>query len=226
MTNVSELLIPGGNSGQFLTDPRDMRRYMAQNLYFWKRSGGAFEWASNFEIDDAPYFWDTLMAQDGAAITSTAWSADTYKTVLDVTGRGFLYNVLGPIWPVANNLFTARVTVDGFPYVISGTVKDSNTSRLVLGAIDQQGANSNAELQGESYARIWGWSSKLASRNTEGVNYQGFGYLLEENRLHEMGQVLKFNASVKVEIKSQAAIAVDASARRQHYAGVRYLLAN
>jgi hypothetical protein len=75
----------------------------------------------------------TAMALRGAQ-TSVA-VADTYVTLANLTGSGFLFNVICATNTGAGYTPTIRITVDGTIYTISSSSTVNATFRLVLGAL-------------------------------------------------------------------------------------------
>ena len=67
----------------------------------------------------------------GAAVASVA-TDDTYVTVLNASGRGFLAGFVGAK-PSSSTLQTLRITVDGTAYTIAAT----NSARLFMGTFQQ-----------------------------------------------------------------------------------------
>jgi hypothetical protein len=237
MTTASELLIGASGGARFLTDPRDFHRYAASSgLYFYNpnTSNWGMSWPGSFGNAGVPaQFWAHYEAL-GGAVAKTAWLADTWKTILDVpTGRGFLYNVYGARNNVGGDPSTTygtslRITVDGFPYTMETALGSSEFPFLGALLPAPIGGVSTESLRAASEVNLFGWGNNA----TPVMRANGFlrnnadGILPGRNKSEEMGQVLKFNQSIKVEQKLQTPLTASDTQNLTHYAGVMYQLAN
>lgn len=80
----------------------------------------------------------TGMVSDGGVLIDSNWTANTYKTLLSVTGRGLVSTIIGPTALAGTPTTTFEITVDGFLTEVPITLP-AITRRAVLGntIIDQ-----------------------------------------------------------------------------------------
>ena len=86
---------------------------------------------SSLSLAGTSAFWFTL-TESGARTTVDA--ADTFYTICDITGRGFLLNLVSTAWYNTETV-TFRITVDGVVYTIAKTCTESASDgyRLIMG---------------------------------------------------------------------------------------------
>ncbi|HEY8356695.1 MAG TPA: hypothetical protein VIL30_04460 [Ramlibacter sp.] len=237
MTTASELLVGASGGARFLTDPRDFHRYApSSGLFFYNKAADnwGLSYPGSFGNAGVPaQFWAHYEAL-GGAVVKTAWLADTWKTILDVpTGRGFLYNVYGSRNNVGGdpNLVygsSLRITVDGFPYTIETSLGTGEFPFLGALLPAPVGTVTVDTVRQASEVNLFGWGNNA----TPVMRANGFlknnadGTLPSRNKCEEVGQVLKFNQSIKVEMKQQTALTTADTQNLTHYAGAMYRLAN
>lgn len=74
----------------------------------------------------------TTLANGGAVATLTA--SDTYVTVCDIAGAGFLTAVIGALG-AGPHTPTFQITVDGIVYVIASSATITQSNRMMLGSV-------------------------------------------------------------------------------------------
>lgn len=115
--------------GRFITDP----------TLFSRMNGLATKFARNGNLStSADIFTGTTAAIDripGSVQDDTNWTADTYKTILNLSGQsGLVVGFLGPTLPTAGDTNTMRITVDGAAYTIVLTAQ-VNAGRSYLACV-------------------------------------------------------------------------------------------
>ncbi len=141
----------------------------------------------------------TALALRGAQ-TSIA-VADTYVTVANISGSGFLANCVSPTH-TATHTPTIRITVDGTAYTIAPSAVQPLSSRMVLGptssgasvgaieALSLNGGSDNGFLN----AAVGGLN-QIVTGNT------AISLMTPEGLLSYGYQLLRFESSLLVEIK-------------------------
>lgn len=115
--------------GPWIGDPRRLPRVNAEAADIVRSYSAAVADSSS-----STFFTGALGSIDripGSATTNTAFTADTYKTLLSYTGSGLLCNIVSAAAAAADT-FTFRVTLDGVAYTFTA-VGGSNTERIVIG---------------------------------------------------------------------------------------------
>lgn len=154
---------------------------------------------------DNHYFWDCLNG-DGAYIAGST-SADTYVTVIDVSGKGVLGNVI--LYQTASNAadatYTIRFTVDGVQYIRQIMYDATSTDFLFLGSNPQIGMSGSATYI-DDHASMWRLSVSTLDESTDGSVCKIKHTLLNFHapfKYMAMGvPVLAFDTDLKVEVKS------------------------
>lgn len=116
-----------GSSGVNFSDPRDFHRALYAAAIFKAADNTATLTASTV----AGFF--TQCALRGVA-DDTNSTADTYKTLLSVTGRGLVSCLIGPTGLAGTPLTTFEITVDGVVTTVAITATTTG-QRAALGAI-------------------------------------------------------------------------------------------
>lgn len=218
MTTVSQILGSAAvGGGPFLTSPKDFLRYSTR--YINLLDGGT----QKYTAEEANFF--ATIAKAGVQ-SATSFTANTWKTIVDVSGEGFLFNTISPAVTGGSQTLSTRITVDGEPYEFS--VSPTGVSmRQVVGMLDAfnssgTGGSSNNDPDNRFAGFNYGSGGGVA-----GVSA---GHLLfpTGSDLHipslvsmlKANQVLKFLSSLKVEMRVDSNIS-DATARM---CGVMYKL--
>lgn len=109
-------------SSPYERDPRTLMR-------FCRQVGSCFSGADD---DTTAAFWDAL---DKIGDYQTSSPNGVARTVVNVTGRGCLYGLVGPSLATAAAVTTWTVTVDGVAYTISHASGIATGYRSVIGQI-------------------------------------------------------------------------------------------
>lgn len=117
----------GGGGGPGLKNPNDMTRILGLASRFAMTNVATTVVAANA----AGFF--TEAALRGIA-DDTNWTADTYKTILSVSGGAEVYNIIGPTGLAGTPTTTFEITVDGVLYEIAMTATTTG-HRAMLGAM-------------------------------------------------------------------------------------------
>ncbi len=214
MSATARQLIGGGN--RWITNPKHMplTRITDSNLYVKDQVNTSK--ASN----NASFY--TAMALLGASGAITV--ADTFVTLLTVSGGGgFLYHVVAPTHS-ANHTPTIEITVDGgTAYTIAPTAVFAAQSRLVLGAttpgapvITTTGTyNENQVIQVSGYNDV-GYQGRIGGIHTLGT---GPAALPSEQMIMSFNMpVLRWEQSILIRVKASllSATAVDKQCGAQY----------
>jgi len=194
----------GGTGGPFVTSPLELPRYSFQTLEMKYTNNAAVVAASTAS------FWTHW---DYTRSSATLTAADTYVTVGEVTSSsngGFLINVIGNGVAAGTGTVTFRITVDGTEYIItSGDVPGTAYSNWAcigsfLSGIQPQ--NSTAyDSRRSGYL-----NSYHSGTNAQGMLDNGFYKPWEATYgtvpIDDIfaGPKLKFEETIKVEVKSSA----------------------
>ena len=140
MSNLTDFFpVPtGGGDSSILTDPNKMPKIiMAQGGYVKRDSSREDINNSNGNGRESVYAYGTY-----ANVTSN----DTYHTIADVTGSGYLYWCLSSTnTTTQNETVTIKITLDGVATEISGTINQFSATdggRLFIGAYTVMPQNS------------------------------------------------------------------------------------
>ena len=150
-------------------------------------------------------FWDCLDG-DGAYIAGST-SADTYVTVIDVTGRGYLGNVI--LYQTATNAndatYTVKFTVDGVEYIREIMYDAPANDYLFLGADHHIGMSVGGSFT-DPYYSMSQLSTAFYDQSTDGsvckINNAGFAFHAPFKYIAMGIPVLAFETDLKVEVKS------------------------
>ena len=119
------------SGGPFISDPRKPPRFSIESQYIIRSFSASTESAAN-----AGFFTGVVGSMDripGSAAANTAYSADTYQTLLSYTGSGALSNIVSGIAQSAGATHTFRVTIDGVAYTFTARTTAADTDRAVIG---------------------------------------------------------------------------------------------
>lgn len=148
-------------------------------------------------------FWQFL--DYNGAYLSTAVLVDTYDTVIEVSGGGFLSSIIGPVM-ATNDITTIKVNIDGRVEEFDLGIKISGSDRRVLvGASTSKGSGSPyTVVRDQIYDNI-----DLEAYGQSGLNYSSARRELctarETLARYGLGAVVRFEHYLKVEMKSSAA---------------------
>ncbi len=193
-------LKPTAGAGRAFYNPRRLPQFLVGSAYVGIKAGAA---TTTYAASTTTFFAQLANAW-GAVCTLT--DADTYATLVDITGAGWLGWVLSATCKVNDQVHTQsiRFTVDGQEYVCAREITEAAAafgSRNVVGGAFQ-GSPATAT---SSYA--WGI---LGIQSTD----YGFGTLSPLNLsptqqiMAAGGATLRFDRSLKIEVKSSVLDAV------------------
>ena len=155
-------------------------------------------------------FWTAFAASWGTAVDSN-FDSDTYKTLLDVTGSGLLAGCIGPSAGGAEST-TIKVTVDGTETTKATAV--ANVSRVCFG---------NWLGRGTEYTTANNWTDALYDLDADKDALTLLAYPTTGGTFYYpipwpalfMRPMIKFDTSLKVEMKHSTAITGTGSNERQ-----------
>lgn len=190
MSVFSQFFTTSSASGIHFADPRLMFRYFAQSNTLWLN-----DYASTTS------FWLEL-AKHGAT-DATSWTADTYKTLLSVSGKGLVHNIIGPVMASTTDTSTVRITVDGVVTVITlpGSSGGGTNLRAVLGPVIDPYIFSTTDRMAYRVLGSDNFSTTDVFIGSGAVN----GNLISLTNADALGTpMLKFDASILIELKISA----------------------
>lgn len=115
-----------GGGNRWITNPKHLNKQaIAQTRLSLKSAPGTL-------VDSSSASFFTALALRGAQTSITV--ADTYVTVANLSGSGFLFNCVSPQHS-STATPTIRITVDGTVYTITPSAAIGATTRLVLGPV-------------------------------------------------------------------------------------------
>ena len=117
-----------GGGNRWITNPKHLSAMSLPQANLLLKTGQTAVAASNI----AGFF--TALALRGA--TASISVADTYVTVANLSGSGFLFSAVSPTH-TASFTPTIRITVDGTQYVIAPSANQAAGYRLTLGSLSQ-----------------------------------------------------------------------------------------
>lgn len=145
--------------------------------------------------------WMGLSVVKSGAVIEIA-SADTWTTVCDLTGAGFLTAVISPTYSISASFAPfIRITVDGEEYVFTSATAPAAYSRLVLGGVPNcvpvsattGGGAGVGEYSDIGFGAVATHNGLLVSEGTYIPSAQ--------LQVSSGGQACRFEKSLKVEVK-------------------------
>lgn len=104
------------------TDPGFLQAWQVGNTSLYNDMSGSAASASGF--------WSNV--DDSGTSLNSNWTADVYKTLVDISSqRGLLAHIYGPVPPANPTVTTFRVTVDGTAYTFAFSTT-STSERVCL----------------------------------------------------------------------------------------------
>lgn len=158
--------------------------------------------------DGVTNFWDIIDENGGYVVAGAG--VDTYYTAIDVSGSGFLINAISGVPDAAGSTTTFRITVDGAEYEIALTDDSANANRFVLGQLAYSEApDGTLDVWERPLPIAWNTTSpgdigpSAPTTGTDG----GLSILSPQWARANPFACLRFNASLKVEVKNSAGFA-------------------
>lgn len=174
--------------------------------------------ASQVYNANSPNFY-TYLAYNGAQ--NSIITADTYVTLCDLTGAGFLTHVVAPTHTAAYTP-SIKLTIDGVVYTFTPSAAQSALGRMLIGcsiptstdATTPVGLGSGISTSFAGGAKVGGLTQVMPAANLS--YYQQI--LMEHEVLANNFPALRFESACKVEVKASllSATAVDKQAAVQY----------
>lgn len=181
------------NQARGVTDPRQLPRFdglgnnTASGGIAFGGQGEKYPGNSNFWTD-AQYGYGSSGAQD-----DTNWTGGTYKTIVNLSGAGWMFGCIGPCIANGADLTYFRITRDGYQWPVISWAPGTINYRAGLGyVLNDSSATANALM------------TPTPLGNTNSVFKIGAYtvYTLVPNPLVDLiGGGLRFEASLLVEMK-------------------------
>lgn len=191
--------VPSSGGGIHFIDPRFMYRsyVFATGLWVVTHNG-----SSTIASTTASFF--TELANRGTA-DNTTWTANTYKTIVNVTSSaGLVSHLLGPTGLAGTPTTTFEITVDGSLREIP-VVASASGYRASLGPLSQGVGGSNNVFFTTAGAPQAGPDSRTADQTTDQLSVNG-GSVVEPIPFASLSllgtPLLQFNNSLLVRMKS------------------------
>ena len=192
MADIATKFGLGGSAGPHFTDATWFQKTLAVDTTIYIRG------IATTRTSQAAEFWTAAIAARGVA-DDTNWTADTYKTIANISGAGLLYDAIGPAGLAGTPTTTMRITVDGVAYTIAETAT-TTAHRLILGACFISDSTGAAFTVAANFAN--GVDSINAGKTAQTVVTNGV-WITDIGFMSMMGTpALYFGTSLLVEMKS------------------------
>ena len=177
---------------KWITNPKHLPVVTVENAYLSAKYANTTRYTS-----DNALFFDTL-DKSGAQAAITV--ADTFVTVCDLTGGGFITSLVSPSHSAAFTP-TIKITVDGVVYTLTPSGDITAAERLVIGAITPA---TQLSADGSSLNANGSYDYGFAETDVSGISRLRYGVgIPQPNRaLADSKPVLRFNSTCKVEMKA------------------------
>ena len=195
------------NNGKYNKDPRILGRYKMLNYgtvsVFGKPITSAY-----LGLDST---FTTYLATQGAIANISA--ADTYITVANLTGGGFLFGIISPCCDAdTTNFATFRVTVDGIMYTITspatinGAAAITSANRFIIGSFAEGMTQITAinDVISTGVGNFGNYNTYNAIGGIVRVPTSGVIMLHNEQILKYNFPLVRFESSLLVEVKFSA----------------------
>lgn len=144
----------------------------------------------------------TALALRGAVASISV--ADTYVTVANLTGAGFLMNLVSPTHTAG--FATFRLTIDGTVYTIAPSANQTTTTRMVLGPLVAGysiSATATAAVAGDSVGANAPADPGFSGASTGGLPLVAFASVPTPEAILSSGwPALRFESSCVIEMKA------------------------
>lgn len=206
MANLSTLIgsgSSGGGSSPFNYDAKTM-------IPFWAYYMRVKQTSSSVLISNGLSFWTDRMAHFGAVGFITA--ADTWVTICDVTGGGFLLNAIAPRPASGSAIETIEITVDDV--VTTFSFNTTGAYRLCVGSFSDYITTSSSSSS--DYSRY-----PSSTGDVDGLRYLNNVYVKDPHYLAMEGvPMIRFDQSMSIRMKCS----VYQTTNYSHYCGASYFL--
>jgi hypothetical protein len=201
MSNLTDFFPSGGGGDSaIVTDPNKLPKIIIDSGGFIKRD------VQRQEINQNTGYGRDAIQNYG--VWSNVIGSDTYNTIVDVTGSGYLYWCISSTQQLSSNdIVTIKITVDGVATEISGTINSraSNSGdRLFIGAYSQRAqGTSTTGYNGYNGSSDGGYrSDNRTSFPTNGIDRKYDASIISTDAFQFPGMPkLRFETSLKVEAK-------------------------
>jgi len=193
--NQSALL--GAKNGRWITNPKHMPLVAVSGTNLLLKTSDT----TSQNATTAAFY--TALALRGAVASISV--ADTYVTVANLTGAGFLMNLVSPTH-TAGFIPTFRLTIDGTVYTIAPSANQSSSARMILGPLVAGysiSAISTAAVAGDSVGPNAPADPGFSGVITGGLPVVALASVPTPETILSMGwPALRFESSCLVEMKA------------------------
>lgn len=116
-----------GGGSRYITNPKHLSAFAAAGSVINVKTS-----ATTLQTTAAAAAFTALALRGAQASVSVA---DTYVTVANLTGAGFMFNCISPTHDTLSFTPTFRITVDGVVYTLAPSTTFVNLYRMVLGPV-------------------------------------------------------------------------------------------
>lgn len=197
-----------GGAGNLFTDPNRFPKWIS----IGNTTTTGLNWNNQHFFGEAD-FW-TQVNVNGLA-TDSNFSADTYKTLANLSGRGVCYGVFSPAISNSGDSITLRITVDGVAYTLTAIAPGTVDYRAFWGFVLPFNVFSTSSTVGSMFG-----NGLNASKSVHDIATSTSGNIVGLSVCQIFGAGLKFDTSLLVEVKVTSAQSGTANNERQ--AGVLY----
>lgn len=147
----------------------------------------------------------------GTVQDDTNWTADTYKTLVNLSGQsGLISQFIGPTLPTAADTNTWRITRDGTTAVEITMTAQANANRCVLGELIRVGTSPATDIVSSSSGASSDGLTFYADPITSSILFSP-----RELKLFGSGLLFRFNTSILVEAKISVSLSTTAAQERR-----------
>ena len=200
-------MIIGGSTFSPFTEPS----YMPFSVTAY---GNSLIWTNTTTTYDNSSAFGTALARRGTSTSCANLGANTFKTICDLTGQGYMGEIMLPR-PYGTNdacVFTVKLTLDGTVYErVSPSMGGWAVNRMFLGYSLDVWTGSTANSDGRTffgYQREYFGNIATYGTDANGglVNWQKYHQVLPPSVQLARGiPLISFNSSLKVEVKASLA---------------------
>lgn len=167
-------------------------------------------------LSSAAEFWTGGIAARGVA-DDTNWTADTYKTIANISGKGLIYNIIGPTGLAGTPTTTVRITRDGLVTTIAEAAS-ATAQRLLLGPAFP------GAVTGTQFTVAGVFFNSLETMNagkTAQIGATAYTWLMDILHMSSLGSPgLQFSQSCLIEMKSSESNST--TTNRERSSGIIY----
>jgi hypothetical protein len=213
MTSARTLLgIGSGEGGKYTKNPLKLDRYGVSELY--ESADNSASQSNTLE------FWTSDFDKVGIS-TNDAFTADSYRTVLNHTGAGELVCLVAPS---ISGVVTYRFTIDGVVTTIACDLSGAGLGsdpRLVLGQIGYPHGGTSSTNAGFVLPPMHSLKAADYVAHVAGKNFISLDEASLPSLMNRQGNILYWETSCLIEVKSSYSQAIDDTDRKNR-TGVIY----